>query len=730
MKKKIVPRKKAKHEKISVNMRLKSLPTDFIKTDQSLLSPFEKMMVHEYFFTQPPENENQPRLLSNSQRLPRAKSLQYLATWEYFDDELDGAEFLQKSGSKIKIQKNTRFTESLMTIPTQSAVNLDTASKNEPSNSSFPLITLSTSSLIPLQSNPSFIQSQATITPERLGLVLTEKTYPSSSPSSSSSSNPRLETLAQTGKKKKALSKPDVPQQIELLRAGHFPAIVHRIISWIALSPLRPQFIYGHEQLIYVLIYYPLLTTKQDLFSLLLNINQMALDQNRPDLQNAIGDFIVNWMEIRPDVFALTTAFVHHGADEEPTQTFDSSRTMTPNRISYSSPSITSDTISTISLPFLSSKVQNPIQTGLREFLMSLNPNARQIYEKKFLNRPLGLPPLFDDEILLQFHALPQTDFDIEKIPEIFESNLIISQGIASQSARQPMKRKSRTRSILLSSLAIKHSKSTLTALSAYTEARGVDFLDLNPKELGEYLWNYDLRLFIAVRPEELLLNYWEERFATSHPPSYVLRVRYNKVAYWVITEIVSVVNLKRRVEVVKRFIIIAEKCWKLRNYNSALAIYVALNSSSVFRLKNTWKEVPNKYVKTFHKRLKAFDSNYKVYRSKINFSLTHNLSCVPLFDVLINDLIHAKEISEHTKDNVSNEQKPLLNFKKIQQIGSLIHHVMKLQQIPNQLPPPPVAPSRQATVFHYAILLPNVIFDNNKIFQMSLHCEPRVKEL
>eukprot|EP01103_Thecamoeba_quadrilineata_P011657 TRINITY_DN2825_c0_g1_i2.p1 TRINITY_DN2825_c0_g1~~TRINITY_DN2825_c0_g1_i2.p1 ORF type:complete len:239 (+),score=52.83 TRINITY_DN2825_c0_g1_i2:288-1004(+) len=238
----------------------------------------------------------------------------------------------------------------------------------------------------------------------------------------------------------------------------------------------------------------------------------------------------------------------------------------------------------------------------------------------------------------------------------------------------------------------------------------------------------------MTLSPDDLLLQSWDQNKGRTASAAYFLNKRFNKIAYWVISEIVSIVAIKRRVEAVKRLITIGQRCWKAKNFSVALAIFVALNSSSIYRLKQTWKELPSKVLKVFQKRILAFENNYKIYRQRLSKAIHKNQSCVPLIDVLVSDLVHANEISdtiEESSPRDGNKEKDkenlFYNFKKMERISSLIQQIQKIQEFPNENL---VLSHTRLMPLQYVILLPNVIFDNDVLFKKSLLCEPRSKEL
>ena len=73
-----------------------------------------------------------------------------------------------------------------------------------------------------------------------------------------------------------------------------------------------------------------------------------------------------------------------------------------------------------------------------------------------------------------------------------------------------------------------------------------------------------------------------------------------NTLSRWVAGEIVQTGNIKKRVAVIRRYIEIAEECWKLHNFSSAASILFGVDNHAVKRLKQTWKGLPKRSVKVF----------------------------------------------------------------------------------------------------------------------------------
>ena len=93
---------------------------------------------------------------------------------------------------------------------------------------------------------------------------------------------------------------------------------------------------------------------------------------------------------------------------------------------------------------------------------------------------------------------------------------------------------------------------------------------------------------------------------------------QFNRVSYWVATEIVTQPELRPRIKIVEKFIKIAKDLEKYRNYNALVAVVSGLNLAAIQRLKLTWEGVSDrlKDILTELEEVVSPQSNYKNYRT------------------------------------------------------------------------------------------------------------------
>jgi len=109
-------------------------------------------------------------------------------------------------------------------------------------------------------------------------------------------------------------------------------------------------------------------------------------------------------------------------------------------------------------------------------------------------------------------------------------------------------------------------------------------FLDLHPAEVAHCLTLTEFKIFKSIQLKEFLETTWIHNEAGSLV--YVLVNRFNYVAFWVSTQIVTTDTLNQRKCVLERFINIADICFQLNNFNAAMEILAGLSMGPVSRLK------------------------------------------------------------------------------------------------------------------------------------------------
>lgn len=220
--------------------------------------------------------------------------------------------------------------------------------------------------------------------------------------------------------------------------------------------------------------------------------------------------------------------------------------------------------------------------------------------------------------------------------------------------------------------------------------------LDFEAENLAQQLTLAEFERYIQVRPIDFLISIWGKREDATVSRALVnydaLVAGFNKVSYWVATEICTQPEMKNRVKVVEKMIKIAKCCMKLKNFNTSMAIYSGLNVSAVSRLKQTWENVESKRIKQMQQIELALapQMNYRSYRALLDEAETsaasaasfseadHPQACIPIFGIFIKDLTFMNDGNPKYTDKDLN----LINFGKLRLMYSTVVRATRFQKL------------------------------------------------
>jgi len=196
------------------------------------------------------------------------------------------------------------------------------------------------------------------------------------------------------------------------------------------------------------------------------------------------------------------------------------------------------------------------------------------------------------------------------------------------------------------------------------------ELTDFDPREIARQITLIDHKLLRGVRLLEMLKTRWVRKQA---PTVDAVADRINKFTYWLAFLIVNAQSPKKRIALLTHVIKIARYLVEMNNFNSLMAIYLALNLPSVVRLTQTWKGLPNKYYLLWKKICNLMNprNNFRNYRK---FSEGRSLPVIPCQEVILKDLLYYEEATE---DFVGYD---VIDTKKLDQMGKILDHVRMCQ--------------------------------------------------
>jgi len=235
-----------------------------------------------------------------------------------------------------------------------------------------------------------------------------------------------------------------------------------------------------------------------------------------------------------------------------------------------------------------------------------------------------------------------------------------------------------------------------------------IKILDIHPLELARQLTLIEQEIYLRITCKELTELTKTKGILKDYKCPWIDRLykRLDEIAPWVATEIVTSVNLNLRVEVIKRFIKIAEYCHTFQNYSTLNAILVGLKYPAVARLQKSWKLVGKKHKKTYKDLI--FEVDPEIMMDKMR---AMNPPFVPIIDTCINQIAKICEMP-------SNLEGELINFKKQRALGQLFEDMEKCKNAEKY-------PFRNIPRYTQYLLVERTILDEQQMGLYSKTCEP-----
>ncbi|CAO3592120.1 unnamed protein product [Absidia cylindrospora] len=209
--------------------------------------------------------------------------------------------------------------------------------------------------------------------------------------------------------------------------------------------------------------------------------------------------------------------------------------------------------------------------------------------------------------------------------------------------------------------------------------------LDIDPLEVARQMTMMDFKLYSSIRPVECLNKAWSKDAGDdqAHVAANIrASIEYcNQVTSWVSDAILSQVEVKKRVTLIKHWVQIAERCRQLNNFNTCMAILSAFDNSAVGRLKRTWEMVgarTNQILSQIRKLMGA-NRNFVEYRAIIH---SINPPCIPFLGIYLQDLTFI----EDGNSDFLKTSKDMINFAKRAKTAEVIREIQQYQSTYYQL--------------------------------------------
>ncbi|KAI8379251.1 ras guanine nucleotide exchange factor domain-containing protein [Radiomyces spectabilis] len=240
-------------------------------------------------------------------------------------------------------------------------------------------------------------------------------------------------------------------------------------------------------------------------------------------------------------------------------------------------------------------------------------------------------------------------------------------------------------------------------------------FLEIDPLELARQLTIMDSKLYSRIRPVECLDKNWGKSESDNIAINVKASIEYsNQVTAWVTDSILSKEEVRKRANVCKHWIYVAEKCRTLNNFNTCMAILSAFDNSSIGRLRRTWEMMSTRTMQllTGIRRLMGANKNFTEYREIIH---KVNPPCIPFLGIYLQDLTFIEDGNSSYLKKSNN----LINFSKRMKTADVIRELQQHQSTPYLLQAVPDIQEFIKTHLQSSR-------DDETLYNLSLAVEPR----
>ncbi|XP_030049194.1 ras-specific guanine nucleotide-releasing factor 2 [Microcaecilia unicolor] len=235
----------------------------------------------------------------------------------------------------------------------------------------------------------------------------------------------------------------------------------------------------------------------------------------------------------------------------------------------------------------------------------------------------------------------------------------------------------------------------------------------LSAMELAEQITLLDHIVFRSIPYQEFFGQGWMKPDKSRRTP-YIMRTsqHFNDMSNLVASQIINHTDVSSRASSIEKWIVVADICRCMHNYNGVLEITSALNRSAVYRLKKTWAKV-SKQSKALMDKLQKIVSSEGRFKNLRETLRNCNPPSVPYLGMYLTDLAFIEEGTPNFTEE------GLVNFSKMRMISHIIREIRQFQQTPYRIEHQP-----KVTQF---LLDKSLIMDEDTLYDLSLKIEPRL---
>ncbi|TPX62785.1 hypothetical protein SpCBS45565_g06925 [Spizellomyces sp. 'palustris'] len=259
-----------------------------------------------------------------------------------------------------------------------------------------------------------------------------------------------------------------------------------------------------------------------------------------------------------------------------------------------------------------------------------------------------------------------------------------------------------------------------------------IKFLELDATEVARQLTIMESKQYIKIQPVEFLRKAWSEKEGSIAINVKAMIVMSNQITGWVASSILTEKDIKKRAQIMKQFILIAEwkaylsfttqRCRAINNYNTLMSILAGLNSAPIHRLKRTWELLSARTHGLLDILRKTMNptKNFSHYRETLHSA---NPPCVPFLGFYLTDLTFIEDGNpDLLAPKSAGGKSGLINFSKRMKMAEVIREIQQYQNAPYVLMPVPELQQWLRSSL-------NTRVEDGDLYNVSLSMEPRERE-
>ena len=197
---------------------------------------------------------------------------------------------------------------------------------------------------------------------------------------------------------------------------------------------------------------------------------------------------------------------------------------------------------------------------------------------------------------------------------------------------------------------------------------------DYTKEEIAAYLSLESYKLLSDIQENELFNKNFNSKEKEKKAPN-VMKIidRYDKLIFFIIEDICSYDHKSERVEVIEKWLRIANVCLDFKNFNDLVMINSLFCNYLFKKLKKTWKKLSKKTLMSI-KKLNNFCTGNQCYINiRKEIFKSKGKAYVPFLGILLKEIMTLEEMKYILKNNN-------INIKKLIKLNKVINHFFEFK--------------------------------------------------